>query len=62
VSFEAVFSARRIGSSAPFAEKWLTVPSNDRAAAREAFRAIGYETRGGSILNEAEARAAAERI
>ncbi len=62
MSFEAIAWARKVGSTAPYEEKWLTVPTDDRAAAREAFAALGLEVRGFSILNQAEATAAAARI
>lgn len=54
-SFEAVFWVRRLGAIGSFEQKWLTVPSNDRAAAIAAFQALGFETRGGTILTQLEA-------
>lgn len=61
-SFEAIAWARKEGALGEYAEKWLTVPTRDVGDAIAAFRAIGYETRGLTILTQAEATARAETI
>jgi hypothetical protein len=61
-SFEAVAWARKEGALGEFEQKWLTVTSRDTGEAIAAFRRLGFETRGISILNASEARQAAERI
>lgn len=69
MSFEAVAYVRKKDDRThwrddrrEFAEKWLTVPSDDRSAARDAFTALGFEVRALTVLNETEAKAAALRI
>lgn len=57
MSFEALFYVRRIGALCEFERKWLTVPTDDRAAAIMAFQSLGYETRGGIVVTETEATA-----
>jgi hypothetical protein len=55
MSFEAVFFVRKHGAIGEFYKKWLTVPTNDRGAAIQAFHDLGYETRGGTVLTQEEA-------
>lgn len=55
MSFEAVFYVRKRGATGDFSQKWLTVPTNNRQAAVQAFNDLGYETRGGTIMDQAEA-------
>lgn len=62
MSFEAVAYVRKRGAIGEFAQKWLTVPSDDRAAAVTAFNALGFEVRGVTIMPQEEATAMAERI
>ena len=62
MSFEAIAWVRREGAIGTFEQKWLTVPTADTGAAIAAFRAIGYETRGISVLTQEEASKAAQRI
>jgi hypothetical protein len=61
MSFEAIFYARKLGAISEFYRKWLTVPTDDRAAAIKAFHDTGFETRGGTILTQQEATALAEK-
>ena len=62
MSFEAVAFARKIGSTASHEQKWLTVPTDNREAAHDEFRKLGYEVRGLTILTQEEATEAAQRI
>lgn len=62
MSFEAIAYARKEGALGEFSQVWLTVPTNDIGEAIKAFRALGYETRGLSILTQAEATSTAQRI
>lgn len=65
MSFEAVAWVRPTGSHRGHHEceqKWLTVPTEDRTAARDAFGRLGYEVRGMTIMDQDEATRAAERI
>lgn len=61
-SYEAVFWVRRLGAIGSFEQKWLTVPTDDRAAAIKAFQDLGFETRGGTIMPQSEATEQAARI
>ncbi len=62
MSYEAVFYVRKLGALGAFERKWLTVPTDDTARAIEAFHALGYETRGGTILSQEQATAQAKRL
>jgi len=63
-SFEAVASVRRnyMPRNAPFEQKWVTVPTSDTGAAIAAFKAIGFEVRGISVLNQCEATKQGARL
>jgi hypothetical protein len=61
-SFEAAFYVRKKGSNKDFELKWLTVPTNDRAAAIQAYRDLGYDVKGGTIMTQAEATEQAKKF
>lgn len=46
----------------PRVQKWLTVPTDDRAAAFEAFRKLGFDVMGMTIQPQDEATATAARL
>lgn len=61
-SFEAVGYVRPFGAIGTFEQKWMTVPTADRGAAVAAFNAAGFETRGVTVLTQAEAAEQASRL
>lgn len=65
MSFEAIAwvrSTRLRDTRAEFQQKWLTVPTDERALAHRAFEALGFDVRGMTILDQDEATRAAERL
>jgi hypothetical protein len=61
-SFEAIAWVRPVGSKRELEQKWLTVETDDRTEAAAAFRALGFEFRGMTILPQEEATELARRF
>lgn len=61
-SFEAIASVRKRGAIGIFEQKWMTVPTDDRAAAMAAFHALGYEVNSLRVVDQTEATRIAEII
>jgi hypothetical protein len=61
-SFEFISRCRKRGSISSFDDRWLSMPTDDFAAAQKAFNALGCETAGMRCLTQEQATETANRM